>query len=259
MTGAPALIAASHGTSHPDGQRAVAALVVAVAAAAHASRVSTEPVTVRESFVDVQQPDVRKSLGKLDPGVDAVVVPLLLSAGYHVRVDLARDARETRDRRVTIAGALGPDPRLARLLARRLAEAGLAPDDVVVLAAAGSTDQNAVEDCHVAGAQLAELLGRPVAVGFVSAATPRLADAVSAARRGAADGRVVLATYLLAPGYFAELASSAGADLVTAPLLRADETVPGELVDVVLDRFSAACDADVSALSQAASDAVTTW
>jgi sirohydrochlorin ferrochelatase len=106
---------------------------------------------------------------------------------------------------------------------------------------------------------LAQLLGRRVSVGFVSAASPRLADAVNDARRGAAGGRVVLATYLLAPGYFAELASGAGADLVAAPLLRADDAVPGELIDVILDRFSAACNADVSTPSQTASDAVTTW
>jgi len=255
VSDAPALVAASHGTSHPDGQRAVAALVEAVAASALA-------VTVREAFVDVQQPDVPQTLGDLDVDVDAIVVPLLLSAGYHVRVDLARearDARETGDRRVTIADALGPDPRIARLLARRLDEAGVASNDVVVLAAAGSTDANAIDDCRVAAEQLAQVLDRPVSVGFVSAAFPRLADAVNEARRRAGDGRVVLATYLLAPGYFAELAASAGADLVTAPLLRADDAVPGELIDVVLDRFSAACNADVSTPSQAASDAVTTW
>ena len=247
-----ALVAASHGTSHPDGQRAVAALVRAVAAAG-------EHVTVIESFVDVQQPDVPQTLRALEPGRDAVVVPLLLSAGYHVRVDLARDARESIDRRVTIAGALGPDPRLARLLARRLEEAGLTPDDAVVLGAAGSTDTHAVEDCRVAASELAELLGRPVAVGFISAATPRLVDAVAEARVGSRGGRVVIASYLLAPGYFAGLAGEAGADLVAAPLLIADEAVPRELVDIVGDRYRAACNADVSASLQPTPETVTTW
>lgn len=250
---APVLVAASHGTSHPDGQRAVAALVRAVAA-------SSQQIVVRESFVDVQQPDVPQTLRTLEPGRDAVVVPLLLSAGYHVRVDLAGDARETVDRRVTIAEALGPDPRLTRLLARRLDEAGLGSDDVVVLGAAGSSDPNAVEDCRVAAAGLAALLGRPVTVGFISAATPRLADAVADARSGHAAGhRVVIASYLLAPGYFAGLAQAAGADLVTSPLLVADEPAPRELVDIVHDRYLAACNADVSASLQSTSDAVTTW
>lgn len=266
MRTAPALVAASHGTSHPDGQRAVAALVRAVAEA-------SEEVVVREAFVDVQQPDVPQTLSGLDPAQDAVVVPLLLSAGYHVRVDLARDARESVDRRVSIAEALGPDPRLAQLLARRLEEAGIRPDDVVVLGAAGSSDVNAVEDCRAAAAGLGHVLGRPVTVGFISAATPRLADAVLEARSGgggaiqgqgsggaAGEGpRVVIASYLLAPGYFAGLAREAGADLVTEPLLIADGAVPLELVDIVRDRYRAACNADVSAPLQSASTTVTTW
>lgn len=251
MTASPTLLAASHGTSHPGGQRAVAALVRAVAAEAGQT-------AVVESFVDVQQPDVPTSLSALEPGRDAIVVPLLLSAGYHVRVDLARDARESLDRCVTIADALGPDPRLTRLLARRLDEAGLAPEDAVVLGAAGSSDARAVGDCRVAASKLAELLGRPISVGFISAATPRLADAVAEARRAAGGGRVVIASYLLAPGYFAGLAGEAGADVVTAPLLVAGEAAPRELVEIVLDRYRAVCNADVSASLQAAPQTVTT-
>jgi sirohydrochlorin ferrochelatase len=253
VTRDPVLVAASHGTSHPDGQRAVAALVRAVASSSPSS-------VVRESFVDVQQPDVPTTLNALEPGRDVVVVPLLLSAGYHVRVDLARDAAETTDRRVTVAEPLGPDPRLAALLAQRLREAGLRPDDVVVLGAAGSTDARAVDDCLVAAAELGELLGENVSVGFISAAAPRLADAVEDARRGGDRGRrVVIANYLLAPGYFDGLARAAGADLVASPLLVAGEDVPIQLIDIVRDRYLAACNADVSAPSRAASEAVTTW
>jgi len=253
VKGRAALVAASHGTSHPDGQRAVAALVGAVA--------ETAPqLIVSQAFVDVQQPDVPRTLRAVDPGRDAVVVPLLLSAGYHVRVDLARDARETVDRRVTIAEALGPDRRLTELLARRLDEAGLLPDDLVVLAAAGSSDQRAVDDCRAVAADLAHVLGRPVTAGFISAALPRLADAVAQARSGGpANARVVVACYLLAPGYFSGLAGDAGADLVSEPLLAADREVPSELVHVVLERYRAACNADVSAVLQPASDPVTTW
>jgi sirohydrochlorin ferrochelatase len=253
VKGRAALVAASHGTSHPDGQRAVAALVRAVA--------ETAPqLTVSQAFVDVQQPEVRRTLSAVDQGRDAVVVPLLLSAGYHVRVDLARDARENLDRRVTIAEALGPDRRLTDLLARRLDEAGLLPDDLVVLAAAGSSDQRAVDDCQVVAADLAAVLGRPVTAGFISAALPRLADAVAQVRSaGAANARVVVACYLLAPGYFSGLAGEAGADLVSEPLLAADREVPRELVQVILERYRAACNADVSAALQRASDPVTTW
>ena len=240
MTAAPVLLATSHGTSDPAGQRAVLALVDAVAAAA-------PHVTVRGGYVDVQSPDVPSCLSAIAaesgpagsaPETDrpVVIVPLLLSAGYHVRVDLAEAAAGARQP-VRVTGALGPDWRLARILADRLHEIGLRPDDTVVLAAAGSTDTGAVADCHAMGARLAAVLDRPVTVGFISAAQPRLADAVLTARAGT-PVRVVVATYLLAPGYFAGLAERCGADAVSRPLLVDGEAPPTELVDVVIDLYS---------------------
>ncbi|QYF74250.1 sirohydrochlorin chelatase [Cryobacterium sp. PAMC25264] len=229
---APALLATSHGTSDPAGQRAVLALVAAVAAAA-------PELTVLGGYVDVQSPDVPTCLTGIaaeTAGRSVVIVPLLLSAGYHVRVDLAEAAAEA-SQPVRVTGALGPDPRLARILADRLKEIGLLPDDTVVLAAAGSTDANAVADCHSTAGQLATELGRPVTVGFISAAQPRLADAVLTARAGS-PGRVVVATYLIAPGYFAGLAENCGADVVSRPLLVDGEEPPRQLVDVVLDLYA---------------------
>ena len=246
---APVLLATSHGTSDPAGQRAVVALVDAVAAAA-------PHLTVLGGYVDVQSPDVptclsdiaarsaassdRSTAAALDEpeARPVVIVPLLLSAGYHVRVDLA-EAAASAGQPVRVTGALGPDLRLARILADRLREIGLRPDDRVVLAAAGSTDANAVADCRAVGDQLAAVLGRAVTVGFISAAQPRLADAVLAARAGA-PGRVVVATYLLAPGYFAGLAENCGADAVSAPLLVDGVAPPRELVDVVVDLYTSA-------------------
>lgn len=228
---AAALVAASHGTSDPAGQRAVAALVAEVAARAH-------DLDVREAFVDVQTPDVPTVLeGILDRPV--VVVPLLLSAGFHVRVDLARDATAASNGSVVVAGALGPDAGLVSILERRVAEVELAAGDVLVLAAAGSSDQRAADDCRQVAATLAERLGRPVEAAFISASQPELKSAVAAARNAGA-GRVVVVTYLLAPGYFADLAAAAGGDLTTSPLLIDGGSVPPELVDIVLERYRAA-------------------
>jgi sirohydrochlorin ferrochelatase len=231
---APALLAISHGTSSPSGAAAVAALVDAVAARLAGS----DAVEVRAGFVDVQQPDVPTVLSTLPPGREAVIVPLLLSAGYHVHVDLASDAAAAPG--VVVAAALGPDDRLVAVLARRLSQVGLRPDDVVVLAGAGSSDARAVADCVETAGRLGALLDRAVSVGFISAARPRLADEVAVARRAHPGRRIVVASYLLAPGYFAELAAGAGGDLATAPLLAAGEPVPRELVDIVLERFAAA-------------------
>lgn len=258
FTGA-ALVGISHGTASADGQAAVRALIDAVDAASGADGLGvpapgapgarrhegSEPATVRLGHVDVQQPDVAATLAALPPSLPAVVVPLLLSAGYHVHVDLRNEIDAVIGRPVRLAAALGPDDRLVEVLRRRLDEAGATADDLVVLAVAGSSDARAVEDCRDMGERLGRALGAPVSVGFLSAAEPRL-DAAVAATRASGDGRrVVAASYLLAPGYFQDLAAAAGADRITDPLLTPHDT-PTPLVEIVLDRYSAAAAAVAS-------------
>jgi sirohydrochlorin ferrochelatase len=225
-----ALLAISHGTASPAGQAAVAALVAAVAE-------RLPDVTVRLGHVDVQQPDVAASLDALPPDQPVVIVPLLLSAGYHVRIDLTQQSAGRAN--VSIASALGPDPRLVDALIARLAPLDPAPSDAVVLAVAGSSDERANDDCREIGAMLGARLGREVTVGFLAAADPRLGSAVTAAAQSA--GRVVVADYLLAPGYFHDLATKlAGESPVARPLL--DDDAPADaLVDIVVDRYRAAC------------------
>nr|WP_228484622.1 CbiX/SirB N-terminal domain-containing protein [Microbacterium cremeum] len=229
MTSTPALLAISHGTSSPAGQAAVAALVDAVAR-------RLPDVAVRLGHVDVQQPDVAASLDALPEGQPVVIVPLLLSAGYHVRIDL-REQTAGRDG-VTITSALGPDPRLVDGLLARLEPLAVGAGDAVVLAVAGSSDERANDDCRQVGRMLGARLGRQVEVGFLAAADPRLDVAVA---RSAADARrVVVADYLLAPGYFHDLAVRlAGGAPVARPLLDDDEPAPA-LVDLVVDRYRAA-------------------
>ncbi|HWU48016.1 MAG TPA: CbiX/SirB N-terminal domain-containing protein [Humibacter sp.] len=229
----PALLALSHGTSSPTGQAAISALLQAV-------RAKSGGVPVAGGFVDVQQPDVAKSFALLEPGQDVVVVPLLLSAGYHVHVDIARELAEQGGRDARLAEALGPDDALVQVLASRLAERGLGPGDAVVLAAAGSSDHRAVRDCLEMGRRLAGTLARPVTVGFISAAVPRLASAIETTRRLHPGARVVVSSYLLASGSFADLAAAAGGDLTTEPLLAPGRRPPSQLVDLVLERYHTA-------------------
>ncbi|GAA1181780.1 sirohydrochlorin chelatase [Nesterenkonia xinjiangensis] len=239
----PALAAISHGTSNPSGQAVVRRLVDDVATAARDQRLGAE---VRLGHVDVQDPDVPATLADLPAQLPAVVVPVLLSAGYHVNVDLKKETADV-GREVTIAGALGPDDRLVELLVRRLEEAGADPErDTIILGVAGSSDAAAVEDCHEMGRRLAVRLDAEVEVAFLAAAKPTVAEAVAGARQhadGAGEGRVVVVSYLLAPGYFQDLLEKAQADFTTAPLLPAPEDIehpsasPSELVDIILDRY----------------------
>lgn len=233
----PALLAVSHGTSDPSGAAAIALLVRRIA-----ERI--RDVEVHEGFVDVQQPDAPTALAAIEG--PTVVVPLLLSQGFHVRVDLGRAAAARPDTVVT--APLGPDPRLAEILADRLQQAGADPSRPVVLAVAGSRDPRSLPDAEGTAALLAARLGRDVVPAYLAARAPRIDDAV----RAHPDAPV--ATYLLAHGFFFDAARrevfdaagcTGGSAVLTEPLLDAHEP-PAALVDLVIDRYLAG-EADLAA------------
>ncbi|MEJ1089235.1 CbiX/SirB N-terminal domain-containing protein [Microbacterium sp. Mu-80] len=222
----PTLLAVSHGTSDTAGAADVHALVEAV-------RAASPQLTVHEAFVDVQQPDVDTVLATIDGPV--VVVPLLLSSGFHVFHDLHGAVAHRSD--AVVADPLGPDPRLAEVLARRLASArpsmGSA-EQPVVLAVAGSRDDRSAVDAEGMAEQLTARLGRPVRLGYLAARAPELGELL----RQHPDA--VVATYLLARGYFFDLAvRRAHGHPIALPLLDGDAT-PAELTELVLQRFNAA-------------------
>ncbi|WP_313822273.1 CbiX/SirB N-terminal domain-containing protein [Citricoccus sp.] len=225
------LVAVSHGTADPAGQARITALTRAVR---HQAAAEAE---VLLTHVDVQTPQVGEVLASLPVDRSAVVVPVLLSGGYHVKVDLRRAAQG-----IPVAPALGPDELLVDLLARRALDAGFVRGHhQVVLGAAGSTDAGAVADCRTVAYRLAERLGTPVAGAYLSAAQPRIAAAVETLCARDPQRPVLVLSYLLAPGYFQSLlvseAAAAGAESTTIPLLGQAGPVPGELVDLVLRRF----------------------
>ncbi|SOD98824.1 sirohydrochlorin chelatase [Blastococcus haudaquaticus] len=225
---APVLVACAHGTRNPTGRRLIAELALA-------ARAQRPGLVTTAAFVDVQPPTVVDVVAGLSAeGRPAVVVPLLLSGGYHVHVDIAGAVADAES--AVAARPLGPDPRLAEVLHDRLVEAGADPQDprtAVVLAAAGSSDPRSVADVEDTAALLQRSWAGPVTTGYGSAAQPPVPDAVAAARTGGAD-RVVVAAYLLAPGHFHDKLGGAGADVVTAPLLPDDR-----IAAVLLNRYDA--------------------
>ncbi|WP_022873624.1 sirohydrochlorin chelatase [Nesterenkonia alba] len=242
MTTTPALVMISHGTCSAQGQQVVRRLADDAATAA-ATRDLTEETQL--GHVDVQQPDVAATLGALTPGRPAVAVPLLLSAGFHVNVDLKKAVSEHHSP-VVIAPALGPDDRLVELLVARLEQAGADPQtDGIILAGAGSSDANAVADVREMTARLAKRLNTQVQDAYLAFAEPSVADAVTAVQ--STGRRAVVANYLLAPGYFDTKLRRQGADVVTAPLLpppgaEGAAASPQQLVDIVCDRFRTAAE-----------------
>ncbi len=223
----PALVATSHGTSSPAGRRAVLGLVEAV-------RRRLPDVDVRDAYVDVQEPTPDDVVAHL--AGPAVVVPLLLAPGFHVRVDIARAASAPG---CTAAPTLGPDDRLVGALVRRLLEAGTQDADVVVMASAGSSDPVAQACFEQVARDLSVAIGQVVPLGYVGGTGRPLDDVVADVRAQNADRRVVVSSLLMAPGVFHDRVSRCDVDVVSRPLLDGDPADP-RLVDLVVERYATA-------------------
>ena len=227
------LVALTHGAPSVANRAGIMQLVDAVAG-------SLPDRSVTIAFLDVQHTDIAEALAAFVTEANTVILPLVLSAGFHMRTGIAKGLERLEGFGAGLADELGPDDRLVRVLAERIEETGLGPADSVVLAAAGSSDARAVRECFETGRRLAVRLGRPVTVGFIAAAMPRLHDAIDMVRDVHPGTRVVVGTYLLAPGNFNDAVLGAGGDVVAAPLLLPDRVAPSDLVALVLDRYETA-------------------
>ncbi|MFI5619421.1 sirohydrochlorin chelatase [Streptomyces sp. NPDC051567] len=241
----PALLVIAHGSRDPRH----AATVHALTRRARALRPGLRAET---AFLDFDTPTVAQALSRLHrSGVrEVVALPLLLTRAFHAKSDvpavLADAVARLPGLSVRTAEVLGPSPLLTAALERRLREAGLTPADRpgtgVVLAAAGSTDPEAI-------AVIAEIARewrhtgwcavRPAfASGASSSGVPRTEDAVRALR---AEGvrRVAVAPYVIAPGRLPDRiaagAAAAGADVLAAVLGPAPE-----LARLLLRRYDTA-------------------
>jgi sirohydrochlorin ferrochelatase len=241
----PPLVAVAHGSRDPRAAATIGELLSVVRS--RAAERGVGGLDIRPAFLGHSAPSLPQVLGAVGAEHDGcVVVPLLLTAAYHSKTDIpallanARTALPQLDIRYT--GTLGPDPLLLAALGRRIAEAGASRASSVVLAAAGSSDP-AANACVAALAARWQASGgwRRVVPAYASAASPSPGEAVRAlARSGlsADSGPVAVATYLLAPGHFADqirdAALAAGAQTVSGALGAAPE-----VADVIIDRYLA--------------------
>ena len=206
----------------------------------------------------------------------AVVLPLLLTAAYHSEIDLPALLAEASAAHpgltISYGDALGPHPLLLRALDRRLAECGApaapgmanpgmtrperpvsggqrsphagpvpsSPRDIaVVLAWAGSRRPAAIAAIAGVAARWQAARGwRAVVPAYAAAGSPTPAGAVSALLRGGAPA-VVVATYLLAPGRFADQVAESSLGAGAAAVSGARGAAP-ELARLVLLRYAAA-------------------
>ncbi|MFD8379026.1 sirohydrochlorin chelatase [Streptomyces sp. NPDC059679] len=218
----PTLVAVAHGSRDPEALRTVTALVDRV-------RALRPDLPVRLGHVELNDPLLADTLAGLRG--EAVLVPLLLGRGYHIKRDLPDAVAAAPHLSVRMAAPLGPHPLLAEALHTRLTEAGWPsgrPSDGlsdglsgagVVLAAAGSRDRDSAADTARTAALLsARLGGVPVLPGYASAAAPTVAEAVRALTDMGRGRRIAVASYFAAPGRFATQCADAAPGIASGPL-----------------------------------------
>lgn len=214
------LVLAVHGTRSKLGTRTSRELAAAV------SQRIGRPVQL--GWVDIHTPTLTDTLRTLG---EATVVPVFLTAGYHVTSDIPA-AIAAAGGRSSATPLIGADV-LPALLDRLDAVGDF---DAVVLAGAGSLRPRAVAEVQAVATTLSRAVDRPALAGFVTSAEPSVAEAV-ATLRAAGHRRVAIAAYLLAPGLFSEKLKHAGADAVSEPI-----GVHPLLVNTIVDRWLAAAD-----------------
>jgi sirohydrochlorin ferrochelatase len=234
----PVLVAVAHGSEDPRASATISDLMAVVAGRAGGSK----GLDLRSAFLGHAPPSLPQVMRTIEPGREVTVLPLLLTAAYHSKADIPRILARFPRLRISYGATLGPHPLLLRALERRLAEADPSagenpPRTAVVLAAAGSSDPEANATIARLAAQWQARTGWfAVRPAFASAAEPSPAAAVARLRQDGAP-RVVVATYLLAPGLFADRIRqstlAAGAAAVSSALGACEE-----VADVLLDRFA---------------------
>ncbi|TDC56110.1 sirohydrochlorin chelatase [Actinomadura sp. KC345] len=196
---------------------------------------------------DAERPSGARRLigGGWGPEDGAVVLPLLLTAAYHSKTDIPGVLSRVRARhprlRLHTAETLGPHGLLMDALERRLSDAGVEPGDpdtAVVLVSAGSSHASANATIARLAREWRPRGWRDVVPAYASAASPGPAEAVAALLDAGAP-RVAVASYFLAPGYFADKVRTAALDAGAAAVSPVLGAAP-EVAELVVRRYDEA-------------------
>jgi sirohydrochlorin ferrochelatase len=226
VTGFPTLVAVAHGTKNINGLAELRRLTNIV-------RTKLPGVPVELCFVDVVSPRLVETLAEVRG--PAVVVPLLLATGYHVKVDIPAAVGDRAQ--TVVSDPIGPDERVSRAVQQRLDQAQAAfrdpdePEDEdqgarpgeVILVGAGSSDREARK-------QLAEVAGHLRAWNQCRVTIAQLSDDDPFAK---VSNTVQVANYLLAPGHFDTLLRNQTAGHVVGAPIGAHPLV----AEVIIDRY----------------------
>ncbi len=268
LPSAPPLVIAAHGTRDPEGVSVCRALVDRVRRRLPGTRVEVGYVELVEPSIDAAlravlpagaAPAPESFDRSDDPGVDAVVVPLMLGGGGHVRDDIPEAITtavdQVPDAAVRYARPLGNDPRLLRVLAARL-EAAIGDWDRrevrVVLLGRGTKVAEANAELAYCARMLYEATGVAAVVpAYLQVTRPSLPEALGQLAAHGAE-RVVVVPQLLLPGLlrtWTHQQAAAWAATNPATQVRVAEIIGNcdELADVVVDRYREAADEAESA------------
>lgn len=264
----PTLVVVAHGSRDPRALRTITALLDRV-------RALRPGLDVRLGHIELNEPRLPDTLAALGAG-RAVLVPLLLGRGVHIKRDLPAFAAAAPCLRTRVAAPLGPHPLLVEALYARLVEAGWPTDprdrtDLrdrtggeaaghrgrgtgpighgagIVLAAAGSRAPESAADTRRTAVMLSERLGGvPVVPAYASAASPTVPEALRAL---AAEGRhrTAIASYFTAPGYFATRAAASSGSVAVPRIAAAPLGAHPAMARLLLHRYDEALAAPLTA------------
>lgn len=238
------LVIAAHGTRLAAGQQACRSLVERV-------RGRLPEVRVLDCYVELDSPTIAEAVAEAlarDADRHAVVVPLMIGTGGHVREDVPEGiaaARALVEGSVTYTPHLGPDPRLRAAVRQRIASAAgewTAAETSVVFLGRGCSVPEANADHVRLGRLLVEEGGYGDLVsGFIQVSAPDLAGALD--RAYAHGGRqIVVMPHYLFPGRLERWAHQQAdawadghpdAEVRLAPVIGDCD----ELAEVVADRY----------------------
>ena len=222
------ILATSHGTDSSEGRQAIALVRAELQKLLHERSTSDgREYKVHEAYVDVQTPSVDEVAQALPDDEPCVIVPVLLSTGFHTQVDLRRAARTSGVKDIHIAASLGPDARLAHLQRTRLEEIGW-HEKIAAGSAAPPIVQGAA-DMQRAADLLAEVLHTPTRNAFIAAIEPTIIDIARQEQPRFAS------PYLLADGFFAkkmrrDIEAVSASTIVAAPLVSSHDIASARII-----------------------------
>ena len=197
------LILAAHGSRDPEGVAACRAVAERVRGLLPGTRMAL-------GFVELAEPSVAEAVAEAVEGrevtgeVDAVLVPLMLATGEHVREDIPRAIDEGRgEARVRYAASLLSSPLLMSAMRHRIEEAlgdWRAKDTACVFVGRGSlvTESNA-ERYRLARTLMEESGLGSIHLGFIQVSRPSVPEALNTAMASGAR-QIIVAPHFLFPG-----------------------------------------------------------